>query len=175
MLVSTSGERLLDDDGVRGLCAELIPLARVITPNLAEAEVLSGMRIASLDQACEAARRIHEMGAAAVVITGGHATWTTTGPDSDDTAQQADVVTDLPFDGQAFHEFRTRRIDSHRTHGTGCTFAAAITANLALGRSLSDAAERAQHYAMQPRLLMLRQSAWAGGPLDHFWGGILKG
>src|SRR5947207_8945979 len=74
VLVSTSGQRLLDDDGVQALCAELIPLARVVTPNITEAEALSGKRIASMDDAREAARRIHHMGARAVIITGGHRT-----------------------------------------------------------------------------------------------------
>src|SRR5882724_11737325 len=73
VLVSTSGERLLDEDGVRALCAELLPRARVVTPNVPEAEALSGRRIQSMDDARDAARRIHEMGAAAVIITGGHA------------------------------------------------------------------------------------------------------
>src|SRR5438067_4386569 len=72
VLVSTSGQRLLDDDGVQALCAELIPLARVVTPNITEAEALSGKRIDSMDDARDAARRIHDMGARAVIITGGH-------------------------------------------------------------------------------------------------------
>ena len=77
VLVSSSGERLLDEDGVRALCAELLPRARVVTPNIPEAEALSGRRIQSMDDAREAARRIHDMGAAAVIITGGHAHSTT--------------------------------------------------------------------------------------------------
>src|SRR5471032_1085463 len=72
VLVSTSGERLLDEDGVRALCSELLPHARVVTPNIPEAEALSGLRIASMDDAKAAARRIQGMGAAAVIITGGH-------------------------------------------------------------------------------------------------------
>src|ERR1700704_2000947 len=72
VLVSSSGERLLDEDGVRALCAELLPRARVVTPNIPEAEALSGRRIQSMDDAREAARRIYDMGAAAVLISGGH-------------------------------------------------------------------------------------------------------
>ena len=72
VLVSSSGERLLDEDGVRALCAELLPRSRVVTPNISEAEALSGRRIQSMDDAREAARRIHDMGTAAVLITGGH-------------------------------------------------------------------------------------------------------
>ena len=77
VLVSSSGERLLDEDGVRALCAELLPRARVITPNIPEAEALSGRRIQSPDDAREAARRIHDLGAAALIITGGHTPGTT--------------------------------------------------------------------------------------------------
>src|SRR5215471_6721200 len=72
VLVSSSGARLLDDDGLQSLRAGLLPLARVVTPNIPEAEVLSGTRIASMDNAREAAQRIHRAGAAAVIITGGH-------------------------------------------------------------------------------------------------------
>src|SRR3954468_5781856 len=72
VLVSSSGERLLDEDGIRALCTELFPLARVVTPNVPEAEALSGRIIHSLDDAYEAATRIQAMGATAVIITGGH-------------------------------------------------------------------------------------------------------
>ena len=139
VLVSSSGERLLDEDGVRALCAELLPRARVVTPNIPEAEALSGRRIPSLDDAREAARRIHDMGAAAVIITGGHGRW-----DLDEGSRPH--VIDLLFDGRKFHEFRVPRVDSRHTHGTGCTFASAVAAGLALGRELPDAAARAQQY-----------------------------
>ena len=114
------------------LCAELLPLARVVTPNLPEAEVLSGKRIVSDDDVREAARRIHDLGAAAVIITGGH--------------RAGREVTDLLFDGRAFTEFRTPRVETQATHGTGCTFASAVAAQLALGRTLADAAGLAQEY-----------------------------
>src|SRR5205807_9174308 len=86
VLVSSSGERLLDADGVQALCRELLPLARVVTPNIPEAEALSGRRIRSLDDARDAARRLRDMGARAVIITGGHAPGTT------EYAQLTDVV-----------------------------------------------------------------------------------
>jgi hydroxymethylpyrimidine/phosphomethylpyrimidine kinase len=161
VLVSTSGERLLDEDGVRAMTQELLRRARVVTPNIPEAEVLSGIRIQSMDDAREAARRIHTLGAAAVVVTGGHAVWN-------------DEVVDLLFDGVAFQEFRTPRIDSRQTHGTGCTFASAIAANLALGRALPDAAERAQRY-VAGAIAHAPAIGRGRGPLDHFWSGILKG
>jgi hydroxymethylpyrimidine/phosphomethylpyrimidine kinase len=160
VLASSSGVRLLDDDGLQMLCAELLPLARVVTPNVPEAEVLSGQRIGSLEEARDAARRIHEIGAAAVIITGGHH------PDGEN-------VTDLLFDGHEFFMFHTPRIEAPDTHGTGCTFSAAVAAGLALGLTLPDAAERAQKYvagAIQHTLAIGKGS----GLLDHFWGGILK-
>ena len=167
VLVSSSGERLLDEDGVRALRGELLPRARVVTPNIPEAEALSGRRIQSMDDAREAARRIHDMGAAAVIITGGHRT------SNAERRTPNDDVVDLLFDGHAFFELRVPRVDSRHTHGTGCTFASAVAAGLALGRDLPDAAARAQQYvagaiAHAPGL------GHGRGPLDHFWGGILK-
>jgi hydroxymethylpyrimidine/phosphomethylpyrimidine kinase len=154
VLVSTSGERLLDSDGVQTLCTELLPLTRVVTPNIPEAEALSGRRIGSPDEAREAARRIRDMGPSAVIITGGHRPGT--------------EVVDLLFDGDAFHEFRTLRVDSHRTHGTGCTFASAVAASLALGRELPDAAGRAQQY-VSGAIAHAPEIGHGRGPLDHFW------
>ena len=163
VLVSSSGERLLDDDGVRALCAGLLPLARVVTPNLPEAEALSERRIASMDDARDAARRIQEMGAAAVIITGGHGL----GPGTKDQEPGTEIV-DLLFDGCDFHEFRTPRVDSRHTHGTGCTYASAVAAGLALGLALPEAAARAQSYVAGA----IRHAPGIGhgrGPLDHFW------
>jgi hydroxymethylpyrimidine/phosphomethylpyrimidine kinase len=154
VLVSKRGVRLLDDDGVQGMRVELLPRAFVVTPNLPEAEVLSGKRIASPDDAREAARRIHGMGARAVIVTGGHGA--------------GDQIVDLLFDGHTFHEFRTPRIDTRNTHGTGCTFASAVAAGLALGTPLADAAAGAQQYVAGA----IRHALAIGhgqGPLDHFW------
>ena len=157
VLVATSGERLLDADAVQAMITELFPRARIVTPNILEAEALSGRRITSADDARDAARAILEMGPAAVIITGGHRT----------EPESAEVV-DLLFDGHTFHEFRAPRIDSRHTHGTGCTFASAVAAGLALGDTLADAAQRAQKYvggaiAHAPGL------GHGRGPLDHFW------
>src|SRR3954453_11863138 len=163
VLVSSSGERLLDEDGVRALCTELIPRARVVTPNVPEAEALSGRRIQSMDDAYEAARRIHDMGAAAVVITGGHGFDDATG-----LAAEGLRIVDLLYDGDRFHEFRVARIDSRHTHGTGCTYASAIAAGLALGLALPEAASRAQQYVAGG----IRHAPGIGhgrGPIDHCW------
>jgi hydroxymethylpyrimidine/phosphomethylpyrimidine kinase len=172
VLVSSSGERLLDADGVQTLCLELLPRARVVTPNIPEAEALSGLRIASRDGAREAARRIHGMGAAAVVVTGGHAQWDDQGSGPLSEGSRRDVV-DLLFDGREFHQFRVARVDSRQTHGTGCTFSSAVAAGLALGQELPDAVARAQQY-VAGAIAHAPGIGHGRGPLDHFWGGILK-
>jgi len=170
VLVSTSGERLLDTDAVQVMITELLPRARVVTPNVPEAEALSGRRISSAEDARDAARAIRDMGVAAVIITGGHAPGSGFRvPGSAFAVERAeDDVVDLLFDGHEFHEFRASRIDSLHTHGTGCTFASAVAAGLALGHNLADAAQRAQQYvagaiAHAPGL------GHGRGPLDHFW------
>jgi hydroxymethylpyrimidine/phosphomethylpyrimidine kinase len=154
VMLAKSGDRLLDADAIRALCTELIPQALVVTPNLPEAEVLTKRPIANLDDARDAARRIADMGASAVIIKGGHGT--------------GDPLVDLLFAGGEFFEFRTPRLDTRHTHGTGCTFASAVAAHLALGYAIADATERAQRYvagAIRSGLPIGR----GHGPLDHFW------
>src|SRR5262245_50045848 len=160
VLVSTSGERLLDGDGVTALCNLLLPLARVVTPNLPEAEAISGVRISSAETMRRAAQRIHEKGARAVIVTGGH--------EPDGAESRSQEVVDLVFDGHIFREQRVARVESRHTHGTGCTFASAVAASLALGDDLAEAAARAQRYvagaiAHAPGL------GHGRGPVDHFW------
>ena len=154
VVASTSGAPLLDDEGMRALSVALLPLVRVVTPNISEAEALSGRRIESPDDARDAARRIHQLGAESVIITGGHAE----GPD----------VVDLLFDGRAFHEFRVARVDAPQVHGTGCTFASAVAAGLALGHELPEAAARAQLYVAGAIARALRVGG-GRAVLDHFW------
>jgi len=154
VMVAKSGDRLLDDDAIVAMRAELLPRALVVTPNIPEAEVLTGRRIQSLDDARDAAQRIHDMGSRAVVVKGGHAA--------------GDVVIDVLFDGARLVEFRTPRIQTRNTHGTGCTFASAIAAYLALGLPVRDATERAQAYVAGA----IRHALAIGhghGPLNHFW------
>jgi hydroxymethylpyrimidine/phosphomethylpyrimidine kinase len=163
VLVSSSGERLLDEDGVRALCAELLPRARVVTPNIPEAEALSRGSIESMADVYEAARRIHDLGPGAVIITGGHGHEKGLGL----RAEGSEVV-DLLFDGHTFHELRASRVESPHTHGTGCTFASAIAAGLALGRELPEAAARAQQY-VAGAIAHAPGIGHGRGPLDHFW------
>jgi hydroxymethylpyrimidine/phosphomethylpyrimidine kinase len=154
VMLAKSGDHLLDKEGMRAMQLELLPRARVVTPNVPEAELLSGMRLRSAEDLRDAARRIHALGPAAVIIKGGHR------PD--------DEIVDLLFDGARFHEFRTPRIRTSNTHGTGCTFASAIAAGLAHGQSLEAAAAEAQAYvagAVKHGLAI----GHGHGPLDHFW------
>ena len=154
VMISKSGARLLDEDGIGMLRSELLPRAMVVTPNIPEAEVLSGRRIESLEQARAAAYEICKLGASAVVVTGGHAA--------------GDRITDVLFDGAMFTELHTTRIDTPNTHGSGCTFASSIAANLALGHSVVDAVVNAQAYvtgAIEHALAI----GHGHGPLDHFW------
>jgi hydroxymethylpyrimidine/phosphomethylpyrimidine kinase len=153
VMVAKSGDALLDADGVRAIRNELLPRALVVTPNLPEAEALSDLTIRSINDAREAARRIHRLGPA-VIIKGGHGT--------------GEELVDLLFDGETFTELRTPRIATMNTHGTGCTFASAVAAHLALGHGLAEATARAQVYvagAIRHGLAIGR----GHGPLDHFW------
>lgn len=126
---ASTGASLMQADAGRALTRYLFPLASLVTPNLPEAEILTGRRVASMAAMREAARAIHGLGAAAVLVKGGHL------------AGAADAV-DVLFDGRDFHEFRAPRIDTANTHGSGCTLAAAITAYLAQGMSLLGAVRR---------------------------------
>src|SRR5437868_9741010 len=137
VLASTTGTRLLDADGVQTLLLELLPRALVVTPNTLEAEALSGRPIRSPADAREAAKRLHDMGARNVIVTGGHA------PGD---APSRRVVVDLLFDGRRFRESRVPRVAGRSARGTGCSYASAVAAFLALGRSLPDAAARAQRH-----------------------------
>jgi hydroxymethylpyrimidine/phosphomethylpyrimidine kinase len=152
VMVAKSGDRLLDADALAALTRELLPLAAVVTPNLPEAEVLTGMEVRTLEDQREAARRIVGLGARAVVVKGGH-------------SPSADIV-DVLFDGQTFTEFRAERVPGTSTHGTGCTFSAAITAQLALGRSIQEAIPLAQVYVATA----IRNAPGLGhghGPMGH--------
>jgi hydroxymethylpyrimidine/phosphomethylpyrimidine kinase len=154
VMIAKSGDRLFDEEALAALRSELLPRARVVTPNVPEAEVIAAMRITSLDDAREAARRIHKLGAASVVIKGGHL--------------PGDEAIDLLFDGRTFAEYRTPRIDTRNTHGTGCTFASAIAAYLALGHTLPEAVGKAKEYVTGA----IRHGLPIGqghGPLNHFW------
>jgi hydroxymethylpyrimidine/phosphomethylpyrimidine kinase len=155
VMLASSGERLLDEDGVRALLSELLPRALVVTPNVPEAETLSGVAIRTLDDVRRAAREIHGIGRSAVVIKGGHATG-------------GDEIVDVLFDGTEFHEFRVARVGVGSVHGTGCTFASAVAAYLALGKPLAEATRAAQAYVAGAIRHALHPGA-GRAVLDHFW------
>jgi hydroxymethylpyrimidine/phosphomethylpyrimidine kinase len=154
VMVAKGGDRLLADDAVLAMRTVLLRLARVVTPNVPEAEALAGMPVRSLADAREAARRILRFGPAAVLVKGGHL--------------PGDTITDLLVDGSQVIELTGPRIAGRHTHGTGCTLAAAITARLALGQSLEDAARGAKAYVAGA----MRNGIAVGAghqPLGHFW------
>jgi len=155
VMIAKGGDRLLESDAVDAIRRELLPHTRVLTPNVPEAEALSGVTIRSVTDMRAAARRILEFGPRVVLVKGGHLD----GPDSVDVA--------LTAEGGSFEIIRPRQ-HTTSTHGTGCTLASAIAANLALGLAIPDALERAREYLDGA----IRNAPGLGrghGPLGHFW------
>ena len=153
VVVTKSGDRLLQQDGVEALRDLLIPLATVVTPNVPEAELLLGRDVNSIDDSRDAARDIVAMGAKAAVVKGGHLS----GP-----------ATDILFDGVEVRAFPSPRLSTTSTHGTGCTFASATAAGLAKGLSVREAVTQAKRYvtdAMRRAFPMGR----GHGPVNHFY------
>ena len=151
VMVAKSGDRLLAADAEEAYRGRLIPLATVLTPNLPEAEALLGRPVRTLAHMRDAARALHALGARAVVVKGGHLD----GP-----------AVDVVFDGERLEELSAARIATSNTHGTGCTYAAAIAARLALGDTLLDAVRAAKAYLTEA----IRRSYAVGhghGPVDH--------
>jgi hydroxymethylpyrimidine/phosphomethylpyrimidine kinase len=132
VMVATGGARLLSVAAVKTLSKVALPLCDLVTPNIPEAEALSGVRIRTASDRRDAARAIAAFGAGAVLIKGGHAS--------------GDSVCDLLYDGRLFREFVNPRIRTRATHGTGCMLSSAIAANLALGHGLEDSVGRSIRY-----------------------------
>lgn len=154
VMIAKSGDRLVDDEAVAAIRSELLRRAFVVTPNIPEAEVLAGMAISTRRDQDEAARRIVALGPTAVVVKGGHL--------------QSDRIVDVLYDGERWVAMETERVPGRSTHGTGCTFAAAIAAHLAQGRALDDAVRQAQRYVAGA----IRAAPGLGrghGPMHHFW------
>ncbi|MHB8647713.1 MAG: bifunctional hydroxymethylpyrimidine kinase/phosphomethylpyrimidine kinase [Thermomicrobiales bacterium] len=152
VMVAKSGDHLLAEDAVHALRTRLLPLALVITPNVPEAETLVGGPIQTLDDMQAAARRLHALGPRWVVVKGGH--------------MGGETVTDLLYDGSAFQSLDTPRIETPHTHGTGCTFSAAMTACLAQGRSVPDAFAAAKRYT-HAAIAAAPGLGHGHGPLNH--------
>lgn len=154
VMVSKSGHALLHPDAVEALKRRLIPLAYVVTPNVREAERLTDLTIRSLADARRAAKALHGLGCRHVLIKGGHL------------AERP--ATDLLYDGRFFRVYREEWIDTPHTHGTGCTYAAALAAHLALGKPLPDAVDAAKRYVTDA----IRHAPAIGrgrGPTHHFY------
>jgi hydroxymethylpyrimidine/phosphomethylpyrimidine kinase len=152
VMKSSSGSELLDAAGIKFVASELLKRATVITPNLPEAEILTGLTIKDVADMEAAARKIAELGAQAVIVKGGH----------------MDKAIDVLFDGTDMHPLGGDKVKLENTHGTGCTFASAITAQLAAGRSLLEATTLAKAYVMKAI-----EKAYPVGkgrlPVDHFY------
>ena len=181
VLIASSGARLLDAEGERALRSRLLPIARVITPNIPEAEALSGIEIDGPVAMRAAARALRRLGARAVVIKGGHG-FTRRGGAGESSAIDSrydgrgrsdageSKAIDLLYDGRSFVEFAVRRIGGGGAHGTGCAFSAAIAARLACGDDLETAVRKAKAYvtrALRGRFVLSEQGR---ALLDHFAG-----
>jgi hydroxymethylpyrimidine/phosphomethylpyrimidine kinase len=151
VMVAKGGRSLLSDQARETLIRELIPLAMVFTPNIPEAEALTGMRITSIASMKKAAEAIHKKGARSVIVKGGHL--------------EGDAV-DLLYDGRKFHTLTAPRIETKHSHGTGCTFASAIATGLAQGSSFLEASTQAKAYVTEA----IRSGLAIGsgqGPVNH--------
>lgn len=159
VMYAKNGCPLMEETAVDSLIELIIPLADVLTPNIPEAEKISKLDISSVKDMEAAALKIYEMGCNGVIIKGGH---------------KAGSALDVLYDGHKFTHFETERIDTKNTHGTGCTFSSAITAQLAKGLSVKDAVSNAKDYVT----MAIRHSLAIGkghGPTNHFYDLYKKG
>lgn len=152
VLQSSSGTALIDEPGAEFLKSRLLKQVSLVTPNLAEAATLTGLKVENVEEMKAAAARLLEMGARAVVVTGGH----------------LDKAIDIFAQDERLEAFSGDRVKPDNTHGTGCTFSSAVTANLALGRQLADAVVLAKAYVAEAI-----KKAYSVGPgripLNHFF------
>lgn len=156
VMVAKGGDHLLDPSSVQALCTLLLPLASVLTPNVPEAEVLTGFTITSVGGLREAAARLVRMGARTVVVKGGHLTLA------------SGRAVDIWHDGTQYVELDAERIATSHTHGTGCTFSSAVAAGLALGHDVETSVREAKTYVTGA----IRHAPGLGhghGPLNHGW------
>ena len=151
VMVATSGAKLISDEAIGTLKKRLLPIASVLTPNIPEAEVLTGMEIKSAEDMIKAAEQISKEYGCAVLCKGGH---------------QIHTANDLLFADGTYHWFEGKRIDNPNTHGTGCTLSSAIAANLAKGFDLKISVQRAKDYISRALADMLDLGA-GSGPMNH--------
>lgn len=153
VMISKGGHHLLQNEAIAALKKDMVPLATMITPNIPEAEVLTGMTIRTDEEMQEACRKIHALGAKTVLLKGGHL---------------AGAPNDLYFDGTEFTFYKGDRIETKNTHGTGCTLSSVIAANMAKGHTLTEAVEIGKMYITKA----IQHSFNLGhghGPVHHFY------
>lgn len=155
VMVSRTGVQLIDDQAIAYLQEVLIPYALVVTPNRFEAQLLSGIEIRTIEEMQQAAQKINRKGAKNVLVKGGGLSGTLKG-------------VDVWFDGKNWETLTTENIETKNTHGTGCTLAAAITANLALGKDLKMAVRDAKDY-VTTALKYALDIGQGTGPVGHFF------
>lgn len=154
-MVATTGAVLLEKDAIEAYKTKLIPLATLITPNIPEAEVLSGMEIHSADDMRAAAKKLSLLGCQAVLVKGGH---------------RVEDAMDILYDGSDFHVYKGERIETDNTHGTGCTLSSALAVMLARCLSIADAVTGAKKYISGAIKRGAADSVGHGnGPVHHFW------
>ena len=151
VMVATSGSALMKNDAVQTLIEELLPLSTLVTPNIPEAQVLSGLAIKSKEDMVAAAKQIGDSFHCAVLLKGGHS---------------INDANDLLYANGEATWFEGKRIDNPNTHGTGCTLSSAIAANLAKGFSLADSVQRAKDYISKALTAMLDLGS-GSGPMNH--------
>jgi len=151
VMAATSGSALMKNDAVQTLIDELLPLAALVTPNIPEAQVLSGLTIQTKEDMVAAAKKIGDGCHCAVLLKGGHS---------------INDANDLLYENGKFHWFEGKRIDNPNTHGTGCTLSSAIASNLAKGFDLKEAVQRAKDYISGALSAMLDLGK-GSGPMNH--------
>jgi hydroxymethylpyrimidine/phosphomethylpyrimidine kinase len=154
VMIAKGGASLLQQQAIAALKTELLPLAMVLTPNIPEAEVLADLSIKTEADKQEAAKRLYHLGVKNVLIKGGH-------------EEDPHQATDLLYDGNHFASFQSRRVETKNTHGTGCTFSAAITAELARGASIQAAVSTAKKF-IQAAIEAELNIGSGHGPTNHW-------
>ena len=155
VMVATSGAILLEKEAIETYKKKLIPLATLITPNIPEARVLSGLPIENTEDMKKAAEKLMDYGCQAVLVKGGHL---------------VEDAKDILFDGNQFHSFTGERVETENTHGTGCTLSSAIAAGMAKGLTLPEAVREAKKYMEGAIKQAAGDSVGHGhGPVHHFW------
>jgi hydroxymethylpyrimidine kinase/phosphomethylpyrimidine kinase len=152
VMVASSGDRLLDGDAVIAVRDRLVPLTNLVTPNLDEAELLTGMTVRSPGQMVDAGKALVDLGAGAALVKGGHL--------------QSDIMVDVLVIGNHVERFTRSRLDTRNTHGTGCTLSAAVTAGLAREESLEESVLTAIEY-LQEAIKSAPDLGSGFGPVDH--------